>query len=402
MLKLLYLLKSIDNFHSSRYFQHMLKYDSELKITEEAAERMKALLSSVPFVSVEGVEREGFDPEDQRHADLVFDLKANGRSHRIVCEVKSSGQPRIVRSAIDELRRFLQPKRRDAYGVVVAPYISPAAQEICREEGFGFLDLEGNCRLVFGGVFIERAVPTSPATERRELKSIFAPKSAQALRLLLRDPERHWKVADLAENAGVSLGHVSNVRTALIDREFARVDRDGLILTDPDALLDAWRESYSRPAGDQLAFYTILHGSSLQQRLPEILREANEEGAAILASFSAAQWIAPYARINTNHFYADGKGLSVLQERLALTSPSLGENVVVLLLNDEGLFRDAVEPAPGVLCTSPVQTYLDLSMAGERGKEAAEYLREAKLKWHSKRSRSPNQPPTTTTAPPRP
>lgn len=136
-------------------------------------------------------------------------------------------------------------------------------------------------------MFIERATPLRPATERREIKSIFAPKSAQLLRLLLRDPKRHWSVADLAKQARVSLGHVSNVRHALIDREWARSDREGLILTNPDALLDSWRAVYERPHGRQLPFYTTFYGSALQ-RLPEILQEANRKGDAMLASFSAA------------------------------------------------------------------------------------------------------------------
>jgi hypothetical protein len=53
----------------------------------------------------------------------------------------------------------------------------------------GFLDLEGNARLVFGGVFIERLVPGRPAVDRRELGSIFKPKAAQVLRVMLRAPE---------------------------------------------------------------------------------------------------------------------------------------------------------------------------------------------------------------------
>ena len=278
----------------------------------------------------------------------------------------------------------LGPANTARTGVVIAPYLSPAAQQICREENVGFLDFEGNCRLVFDSVFIERAVPLKPATERREIKSIFAPKSAQLLRLLLHDPKRHWKVTQLAEQAGVSLGHVSNVRHALIDREWARSDREGLVLTNPDALLNSWRTVYERPSGRQLPFYTTLHGSALQQRLPDILEEVNRKGDAMLASFSAAQWLAPYARTNTSYLYANDKALSVLRERLDLSSPARGENVIVLQIEDEGLFRDAVEPAPHVRCTSPVQTYLDLYVSGERGREAADHLREEKLKWRSK------------------
>jgi hypothetical protein len=58
----------------------------------------------------------------------------------------------------------------------------------------------------------------------------------------LRDPKRAWRVTELAEIAGVSLGHVSNVRTSLLDREWAQVSDRGLFLSEPDALLNAWRD----------------------------------------------------------------------------------------------------------------------------------------------------------------
>lgn len=40
-----------------------------------------------------------------------------------------------------------------------------------------------------------------------------------------------------------------------------------------------------------------------------------------------------------------------------------------------------IEPAPGIICTSAVQTYLDLAQAGERGGEAAKHLRLERLDW---------------------
>jgi hypothetical protein len=48
-----------------------------------------------------------------------------------------------------------------------------------------------------------------------------------------------WKVVDLAAAADVSLGHVTDVRTALLEREWASIVPEGLRLTAPDALLDA-------------------------------------------------------------------------------------------------------------------------------------------------------------------
>jgi hypothetical protein len=99
------------------------------------------------------------------------------------------------------------------------------------------------------------------------------------------------------------------------------------------------------------------------------------------ASFSAAQWLAPYARAGAQYFYADGAGVRRLEAALTLSSPSRGENIIVTIPKDKGLFRSAVEPAPGVVCTDSVQTYLDLVVADERGREAAEHLRHELLNW---------------------
>jgi hypothetical protein len=106
------------------------------------------------------------------------------------------------------LRNYVAHFGSEATPIFIAPYLSPEAQGLCRENQVGFLDLEGNARLVFDSVFIERLVSSKPSFERRELKSLFKPKSAQVLRVMLRDPARPWRVTELAELAGVSLGHV--------------------------------------------------------------------------------------------------------------------------------------------------------------------------------------------------
>ena len=51
---------------------------------------------------------------------------------------------------------------------------------------------------------------------------------------MLRDPRHAWRVTELAQVAGVSLGHVSNVRAGLLDREWAQVSDEGLFLSKPD------------------------------------------------------------------------------------------------------------------------------------------------------------------------
>lgn len=359
----------------------MLKEADPLKQAEaRAAEVLRRVIGEVPvFTNVEL--RYGAQASPDRGADLVAHVEAFGKRHVLVCEVKSNGQPRHVRMGLLQLRSFLNQYGEDAVPVFMAPYLSPHAQALCREQGVGFLDFEGNVRLAFDGVFIDRQVASRPATEKRELRSIFKPKSAQVLRVLLREPSRPWRVTDLAQVAGVSLGHVSNVRKGLLDREWAQASKDGLQLSEPDALLDAWRDGYEPPNASRQGFYTTLHGSALDDVARRVLRKDGTAGLAVYASFSAAQWLAPFGRTGMHNFYADQQGLALLQSTLKLSVSSKGENVVVSVLEDDALFRDAVEAAPGAFCTSPVQTYLDLTHAGERGREAADHLRRERLKW---------------------
>lgn len=354
----------------------MLKSNELVKnLNTQALEELRSILNQVSAVEL-------LDIESMRNdMDLIAHLKVFGKEHRLVCEVKSSGQPRYVRMGLLHLRNYVAHQKQDSIPVFIAPYLSPEAQSLCREQDVNYLDLEGNARLVFDSIFIERRVDSKPTTDRRELRSLFKPKSAQVLRVMLRNPQKEWRVTDLAEEAGVSLGHVSNVRVGLLDREWAKVSDNGLFLSDPDALLDGWRDSYEQPAGKRLKFYTTLHGSMFEEAARKALSSDEKMSIAAFASFSAANWLAPYGRTGTQYFYSNELGLERLQSSLKLSASTKGENVVITLLKDPDLLRDTVEPAPGAICTSPVQTYLDLAYAGERGQEAAEHLRQERLTW---------------------
>jgi hypothetical protein len=370
----------LDGVRQKRNVQQMLKPSDSMKELEtRAAQALRALLEQVPGVKLKDIEIK--PPGLDRGIDMLARVSGPKRNHVLVCEMKASGQPRYVRMALFQLRNYVAHLGRDATPVFIAPYLSPEARVLCREHDVGFLDLEGNARLVFDSVFIERVVASKPSTEKRALKSLFRPRSAQVLRVMLRDPNRSWRVAELAEAAGVSLGHASNVRAGLLDREWAQLSEGGMFLSEPDALLDAWRGAYEPPAGKRLGFYTTLHGSAVEEAARRALRAASGSGHATFASFSAAHWLAPYGRTGTQYFYADRIGLERLQLALNLSSAAKGENVVVTLPKDQGLFRDTVEPVPGAICTSPVQTYLDLTAYGERGREAADHLRREQLAW---------------------
>jgi len=59
---------------------------------------------------------------------------------------------------------------------------------------------------------------------------------------------------------------------------------------------------------------------------------------------------------------------------LQLAPVKAGANVIISEPKDDFIFQEAEESLPNIFCTSPTQTYLDLFVAGEREKEAAEHL----------------------------
>lgn len=353
--------------------------NDEIKYEEEAKAKLREVLARVPFIAIGTAEIPRlFGLLGPRNPDFLLPVKAGNETWSLMCEVKSSAQPRQARLAVLEMNDYLkalgEPK---AYPILLAPYISPDSAEICRQAGVGYLDFAGNCYLTFGSVFIERSGASNPKVEKRGLRSLFSPKAARILRCLLRYPGRIWRVAELADGAGTSFGQVSNVRKALLEREWAEARPDGLILRRADALLDAWRNVYEKRGVNRTRYYTILHGDELERQIKTALNGAEEH--ALLASFSAAQWLAPFARYPSQVFYADETGESILREWLKLEPVNKGENIIIERPADEGLLADRIEVAPGVWSTGLVQTYLDLHAAGERGTEAAEHLRQTRI-----------------------
>jgi hypothetical protein len=342
-----------------------------------AEARLRELLSAVPIIHEVEVERE-VGPKDHT-VDFAVRLKVNDREHLLLCEVKANGQPRYVRDAIHQLSYVRGALDDGATLVFLAPFLSQNAQALCEEAGVGYADFEGNCRLAFGGVFIERHVDTRPSSIKRELRSMFSPKAAQVLRRLLREPARSWKVVDLAEAAKVSLGQVSNVRRALLQRDWASADDSGLRLSAPGELLDTWRDNYAAPAGERIGAYTPLHGRLLEEALSRATLDG--EAKIVLAANSAAKWLAPYLRNAQDTVYADQAGWQALRRHIDVGPISRGANLEIVVLEDQGPLLDAVELQPGRVVTSPVQTYLDLWASGERGQEAAEHLRDKMMAW---------------------
>lgn len=253
-------------------FQQMLKGFIRVKIQsvelEEKAKRaLQACLSKIPSLEIEDISREPV--RDKIRPDFIAKLRLPEGEKLILVEIKSSGQPRLAREAVNQLVRY-----RDflpgAYGVFMAPYISRKAAEICAEENIGYADLAGNCRICLGPIYIELEGRPNPFSEKRDLRSLYSPKAERVLRVLLNSSRKSWKMQDLADESTVSLGQAANVKKLLLDREWIKNEKTGFVLIKPDQLLEEWASNYSFKRNRIRKFYSMKGIPQIEADLAEI------------------------------------------------------------------------------------------------------------------------------------
>ena len=144
---------------------------SNKALEKKAEEALRTCLSKVPFLKIQDIQKQ---PErGDKRPDFLVRLALRNAEKNLIVEVKTNGQPRLAREAVNQLLRYLD---------------------------------------VFPGGY-----------------GVF--------RVLLNNPQERWKIKTLSDEAGVSLGQVSNVKKLLNDREWIRTDREGFLLSAPEALL---------------------------------------------------------------------------------------------------------------------------------------------------------------------
>jgi hypothetical protein len=123
-----------------------------------AAEALNALLHSVSSIKTRDIK---FQPA-HRKTDILADIDVFGKNHTLVCSV-ADGEPDGVKKALEKLRTSADSRKCDATPVLITPHLSAQDRDLCEQSRVGFLDLEGNARLVVDEIFIgKRSVRSVP------------------------------------------------------------------------------------------------------------------------------------------------------------------------------------------------------------------------------------------------
>ena len=346
---------------------------NEQDILYKIKDELDQILSAVPFIRVNESLLEARLGNVQ--VDLIVKFKINGRLQSLLIEIKSLGEPRIIRNAIQQLREYSN-LIENAYPVVAAPYISEDTANLCKQNKVGYIDLAGNCFLTFNRVYIERKYYPNPIIEKRRIRSIFSPKSSRILRVLLSNPQRRpWGVWELAKESNVSIGLVSKVKERLLDLEYISGDKY-LTLTRPIEILEEWANNYSFRKNKIYDYFSFDNIRDIEQKLSQYCREQQIPYALTL--FSGAALVAPFSRYTRGFAYI-GKNISEVVDKLGLKEVSSGPNFTILEPYDEGVFYGSNE-THDMKVVSDVQLYLDLIGFKGRGEESAKFLLEQRIK----------------------
>lgn len=311
----------------------------------------------------------GFQP------DLIAEVHAGNRSRTLLIETKQIGQPRQIRTAALQLSSYLAglPDKSPRYGIIFAPFISQQSAQICEENNLGYADLAGNARISFDNVYIETRAAGNPFRERKEIKSLFAPKACRVLKVLLQGPLRPWKTIELASESNVSTGWVSAVRQQLIGREWAVSASEGVRVSNPNAVLEAWTAVDQWRARTDVQEYSLLltDPSEIAKSISDFLGDRRHAFTQWFAGWLRHPYtIPPVVTAYVNDF-PDQK---TIEARLLARRVEEGGRLWLIRPSDPGVFLRS-QLVHGFSLVSDIQIYLDLLAAGRRGDEQATELR---------------------------
>lgn len=301
----------------------------------------------------------------QRQVDAVLKITSpTKQTASVFVEAKSRLEPRDV----DLISSIVRPTP-DVPVLVIAPFLSPRAQERLSAGGFAYADLTGNVRLSVpkAGLFIQtsgaRENPQPPVRDRKSLRGAKAGRLVRAL----ADFRPPVGLRELAKRAGVDPGYTSRVVDVMTrDAIVVRTARGPITSVDWPALLRRWSEAYSPFQRQDLTWYLSARGlATTVEKL-----KAVSAPYAVSGSWAATQF-APVAPARLLLCYADDP--EALARELDLRQTETGANVALVTPYDPIVY-ERTSQQKGVTVAALSQVAVDLLTSPGRGPNEGDAL----------------------------
>lgn len=276
----------------------------------------------------------------------------------------------LKRAVPSSVKEVVSQSNGQLYCIIMAPYISDASAKICETYGVGYCDLSGNCLIQMDSIYISNKGNPNRYPVENHAKTIFkssAKITSLILRELMKDVSKRWKIKELAEKVGCSIGMVSRVKTYLCEQSWAVMDSSGLHITDAESLMKEWSRAYEIP--EAISCYTIESIPRFEEKCYAAYR--NNGVSLCLTGFSGGVRYAPVVRYTKAHVWVDRKDITDFLNLTECKKVDSGANVTVYIADSDEVFVDCREINQSRVA-SPVQVYLDCMQLKGRGEEMAE------------------------------
>lgn len=326
------------------------------------------LLRQIPGLQVVA-EPKGIDGRP----DLV--LTFGGNRTRLVAEVKQQANA----ATAWRLVHYAEALAGKHPVVLIAGHTTEEARQILTDHGIAVIDGLGNAHVELPGLLLhlegQQGKPPVGAAPPTRLRG----KAGLAAEALLLEPDREWRVADLAERAGIAQG--------LAHRVIARLETEGVIeaegtgrtrvrrIANRTALLDLWAEENTDEPRRTTGHLLAQTPRQLVEKLGHNLDRAGIEhaitgaaGASLVSPFVtavpvAAVWVTALATADELHKAAQADAVTT------------GANVVFFQAKDDTPLRFR-EHLDGQWIADRFRLYIDLRRDPRRGREQADHLRQ--------------------------
>jgi len=322
-------------------------------------------------------------------ADGIIRADWKDKTATYVYEYKSYSTPNSVRMAIDRLRSIELPSGR--LPLVIVPYLNPSQLEMLDDIGISGIDLCGNGLLLSSEYRIWRSGYPNVYKDSRPIRNPFAGDSSVFARCFLLQREfaslselrmfamRKASVVDTesgqqavgdgfeALQGTYSLGTASKVVTTLEEELVVRKDGQAIILQDVRRLLFLLRQRQSPQMRKTLDGKTSLTTEEIWSRLAELRRDSDGH-RAVATGMASAGYHKVLSGIDNLSLYVDN--LQAAQGVLEVRPGKAFANITLIEDTKNAVYFDARREGVAVWA-SPIQTWLELTAAGPREREAA-------------------------------
>ena len=281
--------------------------------------------------------------------------------------ILGEGYPKQIKEAISGISS-------DMYSVILAPYITEQTADLCKKAGVGFLDMSGNCHIAYKSLYIEIKGNKNDNKPGRGIKSVYERSSVVSsiiLRILLEDTRRTWRLKELAQAAGCSIGQVSKVKDFLVKQTYVNQSSEGISVIDAKSVMNDWAKVYSDSEEEKIQCYSLAPLADIEERISKMKEDTGIE--CLLTGFSGGVRYQPVVRYQKVHALIDADDLKAAIDYLGLKKVDSGANVIFIIKYNGcvGLNSRIIKNCP---VASPVQVFLDCMSLKGRGEEIAEAI----------------------------